>query len=143
MVEQAEAKTQSKVEDKKEVKSEKKPSSKKPATEVKKKGERARRLSVSADPTKLDEPVSGDAALEKEEITVQSRIAGTSTTDNELTRSEMIEGIRSVADEMDMPVSIIITDALKRDDAVQFDDASDEEVAYIYKKYVHNMIGDE
>ena len=96
-----------------------------------------KKLSIS-DATKLDTPVKEDPDAK---VDLQSKIAGTSAVDLELSRQEMIDSVRAVADDNEVPVSIIISDALNRD-ATQFDDASDEEIGYIYKKYVLNM-GDE
>ena len=55
-----------------------------------------------------------------------------------MSRQEMVTEIRNVADSNNVPVSIIIEDALNRD-AAQFDDISDQEVGYIYNKYVISM----
>ena len=50
----------------------------------------------------------------------------------------MIDAIRAAADVNELPVSKLIADALKRD-AVQFDEVSDNEVVYMYDKYVTSM----
>ena len=96
-----------------------------------------RKLTLN-DKTKLDEPVKADPEAKAD---VQSKIAGTSPVETELSRQEMIDSVRGVAEENEIPVSVIISDALNRD-ATQFDDASDKEIGYIYNKYVLNM-GDE
>ena len=99
---------------------------------------RTRRQLVIDDQTKLQEPVVEDPEVEKSEVNVQSKIAGTSVPDVEMSRQEMVTEIRNVADSNNVPVSIIIEDALNRD-AAQFDDISDQEVGYIYNKYVISM----